>query len=297
MAYISNSGDELRGSDVANLQATAQGDGVMAGLAVTATGTPDLEVHVATGSAIVNGTFVSTTSVQDLTVTTGDATNPRLDLVSMNSSGTSSITDGVPASTPVPPDLPADEILLALISVVANDTAISNDEITDKRVIRTTEQGVVVASGTGSTTTTSGNNELVTTGTLPAMINTHGRYFMDIWVEHIGHSSGNNTHLIQITDGTTTRDVEIINGAQAADDRYHYFVSLTQGLATNTEIFVSVQGLKGSDGIGTVNNRFETTEDLQANWITNTHTIKVVGNSSTGGTLHVSWSVVRYDPV
>lgn len=79
----------------------------------------------------------------NLTLTTADATNPRIDRViaevrDSSFSGVSQdwrlrIVAGTPAGSPSAPALPSNAISLATISVPANDTTISTGQITDTR--------------------------------------------------------------------------------------------------------------------------------------------------------------------
>jgi hypothetical protein len=125
-------------------------------LAVTANSPVGMSVRVASGwAAIVGttqanmGTYVGYNDAQvTLTITTADATNPRIDLVCMtvNDSFYSGSTNnvvlqvvaGTPAGSPVAPSLPANSISLATVAVAAGALSISSGNITDTRVLVTT---------------------------------------------------------------------------------------------------------------------------------------------------------------
>lgn len=125
-------------------------------LAVTANSPAGMSVRVASGwAAIVGttqanmGTYVGYNDAQvTLTVTTADVTNPRIDLVCMtvNDSYYSGATNnvvlqvvaGTPAGSPVAPTLPDNSISLATIAVGAGVTQINSGNITDTRVLVTT---------------------------------------------------------------------------------------------------------------------------------------------------------------
>jgi hypothetical protein len=99
-----------------------------------------------------------------LSLTTADPTNPRIDLVcatvndayytgALNNVVLQVVT-GTPAGSPVAPALPANSITLATVAVGAGATAITNANITDTRVLVTTnipESGDIsaVVAGTG----------------------------------------------------------------------------------------------------------------------------------------------------
>jgi hypothetical protein len=111
------------------------------------------------------GTYVGYNDASTvLTVTTANPTNPRIDRVCMTVQDayyTGSLNDvilqvvaGTPAGSPVAPATPANSISLATIAVGAGATSITNANITDTRVLVTTnipETGDIsaVVAGTG----------------------------------------------------------------------------------------------------------------------------------------------------
>jgi len=141
-------------------------------LAVSQNTPAGLTVLVASGwAAIVGttqanmGTYVGyNDATATLSINTADPTNPRIDLVCMTVNDayyTGSLNNvvlqvvaGTPASSPVAPTLPANSISLARVAVGAGATAITNANITDTRVLVTTnipETGDIsaVVAGTG----------------------------------------------------------------------------------------------------------------------------------------------------
>lgn len=120
-----------------DIDAIVQGisaDGVISGCAVSAQGSPDMTVAVASGVVRVSDTYVVVSS-GNVTITAADATNPRIDLISVNSSGTKVSTDGTAAASPKAPACPANAVTLAMVYVPATDTTIATNQITDKRLI------------------------------------------------------------------------------------------------------------------------------------------------------------------
>ena len=143
-----------------------------ASLAVTQNTPPGLSVVVASGwAAIVGttqanmGTYVTYNDASAvLSLNTANPTNPRIDLVCATVNDayyTGSLNNvvlqvvaGTPAGSPVAPALPANSITLATVAVGAGATAITNANITDTRVLVTTnipESGDIsaVVAGTG----------------------------------------------------------------------------------------------------------------------------------------------------
>ena len=141
-------------------------------LEVTENSPAGLSVLVASGWAAIVGTtqinMGTYVGYNDATVTlsiaTADPSDPRIDLVCMTVQDayyTGSLDDvilqvvaGTPAGAPVAPALPANSITLATVAVGAGATAITNANITDTRVLVTTnipEVGDIsaVTAGTG----------------------------------------------------------------------------------------------------------------------------------------------------
>jgi hypothetical protein len=141
-------------------------------LSVTQNTPPGLSVVVNSGwAAIVGttqanmGTYVTYNDASVvLSLTTANPTNPRIDLVcaTVNDAYYTGalnnvilqVVAGTPAGSPVAPALPANSITLATVAVGAGATAITNANITDTRVLVTTnipESGDIsaVVAGTG----------------------------------------------------------------------------------------------------------------------------------------------------
>ncbi len=79
------------------------------------------------------GATVSVTQT-DTTLSAADATNPRIDLIQVDAT-TGAVTKktGTAAASPVAPTPDAGTIVVAQVSVPANDTAITTNQITDVR--------------------------------------------------------------------------------------------------------------------------------------------------------------------
>lgn len=141
-------------------------------LAVTQNSPAGLSVLVSSGwAAIVGttqanmGTYVGyNDATVVLSITTADPTNPRIDLVCLTvndayytgalNNAVLQVVAGTPAGSPTAPALPANSISLATVAVGAGATAITNANITDTRVLVTTnipESGDIssVTAGTG----------------------------------------------------------------------------------------------------------------------------------------------------
>jgi hypothetical protein len=141
-------------------------------LAVTQNSPAGMSVRVASGWAAIVGTTQANMGTYVgynddtvvLSVTTADPTNPRIDRVCMTVNdayytGSSNnvvlqVVAGTPAGSPVAPSTPANSISLATVAVAAGATALTTANITDTRVLVTTnipESGDIsaVTAGTG----------------------------------------------------------------------------------------------------------------------------------------------------
>lgn len=116
------------------LASSIAGNGVISGCAVTAQGTPDMSVAVSAGTVSIGGTVVAV-SAGTVTITTANATDPRFDLIRVNSGGTLSALAGTASSNPVFPTPASTDVVLASVYVPANDTTIGSTQIVDKRII------------------------------------------------------------------------------------------------------------------------------------------------------------------
>jgi hypothetical protein len=135
---------------------------------VSANGTPNMTVIVASGDAYVTcynasgGVYhVFNDGTTTATITAAHATLPRRDLVvvrvqDQEQSGSTNTADilviaGTPNAVPVDPTLPAGAsyLTIARVAVAASTTAITNSNITDLRSLASTVGGVIVCtSGT-----------------------------------------------------------------------------------------------------------------------------------------------------
>lgn len=117
----------------------------------------NLTVNVAAIAAYsyVIGGVTQATAYSASTVTCGaaDATNPRLDTVTINTSGTVAIVAGTAAADPVPATLSAIQLELCQILVGANVASLVAGNLTDRRQQFT--RPILVASNTAEQTTTS----------------------------------------------------------------------------------------------------------------------------------------------
>lgn len=123
--------------DLDNLMWAVAGNTVISGLTVAAQGSPNMTVNVASGSIAWNGASVASAGNATLAIAASDPSNQRIDLVVVSSAGAVSAVTGTPSASPKPPALPANSLLLALVSVAAAGTSVQNSNISS-RIISTT---------------------------------------------------------------------------------------------------------------------------------------------------------------
>lgn len=146
-------------------------------LAVTQNGTPNMSVNVASGQVVIPGTqatfqghyVVENRGALNVPIAAANATNPRKDLIickvedaaysgSNNAASIVAVT-GTPAASPAEPSVPSNAWVLAVITVPANASSITNSNIADQRTSRTTQKGRAAALG-GVIVTNSANRPL-----------------------------------------------------------------------------------------------------------------------------------------
>ena len=117
--------------------AACESNGVLDGLAVSENGAgADMSVDVAAGNCMIDGVKSTESSTTNLAISAANATYDRKDLVVYDSSaGDPAVVTGTAAATPVPPDIPSGDILLAIVNVAAGVTQITNADIVDGIVI------------------------------------------------------------------------------------------------------------------------------------------------------------------
>jgi hypothetical protein len=107
-----------------------------------------MTVDVAIGTAWIQGYYYKNTAIVPLAISAADATNPRIDRIILRLNADDAVRSivlailaGTPAASPTAPALQTNytgtgiyEISLAQVLVAANETEITNTEITDERL-------------------------------------------------------------------------------------------------------------------------------------------------------------------
>ena len=141
-------------------------------LKVTATGTPSMQLQVAAGVLILQGAgdtqgayICPNDTTATVTIAAANASLARKDAViarlydaddGVTGNGYQwvlTVITGTAAASPALPSIPTDAFLLAEINVPANDTAIDNTQIVDRRVFTVAHGGVLPCTSTTLPTT------------------------------------------------------------------------------------------------------------------------------------------------
>lgn len=107
-----------------------------------------MNVKVKSGQALVRGHYYNSTAEETLTITTADASLPRIDVVALRLDPTANtivlvVLEGTPNASPVAPSLEQTdgavyEVALAEVAVAAAAVAISSGDVTDARTFNAT---------------------------------------------------------------------------------------------------------------------------------------------------------------
>lgn len=142
MALKFASGDVLEHPQLNNMILAMNNDGVLDGLAVSQRGAgANMSVDVASGNCYIDDTKYTEASTVNLVIEAAHATLYRKDLITYDPTTSNPVvtkgTDhaGGTGDPIYPPDIPAGDILLAIVDVDANVSSIVNADIHDGRAI------------------------------------------------------------------------------------------------------------------------------------------------------------------
>ncbi len=242
-------------------------DCVLSGCAVTAQGSPDMTVAVAKGAVLSNGTLFAVTA-GNVTISAADGTNPRIDLVVVNSSGTKAARTGTAAANPAPPARTANDVVLAMVYVPASDTTIATNQIVDKRVLREVGPITIYKTTTAETTNTTAAaiqalNKANSGVTIPNGLFLAGKILRVRLGGNMLLNSGTATVRVVIAYGGTTMFSDI-SGASALDaDRAAWFLNFDIVAQGNAD-----QSLAGVLGMGIIAAKTNPTTGIGDAWST-----------------------------
>lgn len=129
-------GDKIYHVELNNMVDAHNENGVLVGLEVSAQGTPSLTLDIDTGQCYINNETYVESSITTVVIGTGvGLSNPRIDIVCYNPAANAAVViAGIPAVAAQPPNIPTNNILLALIHVSVDCTVIESNQIIDERI-------------------------------------------------------------------------------------------------------------------------------------------------------------------
>lgn len=219
-------------------------DCVLSGLAVT--GGADMTPAVAKGAVLSNGVMFAVAAA-DVTITTADATNPRIDLIVVNSAGALAVRAGTAAAAPKPPARSANDVVIASVYVPANDTTIATSQIKDRRMLRGGSSPIVIYATTAAETTnnTSAAIDILNkTGSgvvIPSGLFLAGRILRVRIGGNLLVNSGTPTLTLTVVYGGTTMFADATIASVADADRAAWMIDLILVAQGNSD-----QALAGS---------------------------------------------------
>ena len=209
---------------------------VLSGCAVT--GGASMTPSVAKGAVLSNGSLFAV-AAGTVTISAADATNPRLDLIVVDSAGSKQVRTGAAAVNPKPAARSANDVVLAVVYVPANDTTIAQTQLTDMRVLR--EQGPVVLKKT--TTAVTNNNvtaqQTYFSVTLPAGLLLTGKQVRVRCGGTYLSNSGTPTWTLAVTYDATTIFQDATAATTADADRGAWEVDFVISAQSNTVQFTT----------------------------------------------------------
>lgn len=209
---------------------------VLSGCAVT--GGADMTPEVAKGAVLSNGVMFAV-AAGTVTIGTADATNPRIDLVVVNSSGTLAVRAGTAAANPKPPARTTNDVVLAAVYVPASDTAIATSQITDLRVIRDRNITIYRKTTADTINTTAAAIDLLNRSnsgvTIPSGLFTAGKILRLRMGGNILFNSGTPTFRIVVAFGGVTMFSDISAASTADADRGVWRIDLDMVAQANAD--------------------------------------------------------------
>jgi len=244
-------------------------DCVVSGCGIT--GGADMTPAVASGVVISNRVWFSVTGA-DVTISAADGTNPRLDLIVVNSSGALAVRTGTAAAAPKPPARSANDVVLGVVYVPASDTTIATSQVTDLRVIRDDIARSPVylrQDATYTLTSATTAQKLFNASTNGRITLDVGTYEFDIIVALTSMSATSGNATFDLSGGTATLGTILWHGmgrdaaADAATGTYAGSYSVDATLvaaplvtaATTTAAFFKIEGTFEVTAAGTVQPR------------------------------------------
>lgn len=238
---------------------------VLSGLAVT--GGADMTPAVAKGAVLSNGIMYAVAAA-DVTIGAADGTNPRIDLIVVNSSGSLAVRAGTAAAAPKPPARTSNDVVIAAVYVPASDTTIATSQVTDMRVLRENGPICIYRTTTAETTNTTSSaiHALNKTGSgvvIPNGLFLAGRKLRVRLGGNMLLLSGTPTVRVVITYGGTTMFSDISGVSTGDVDRAPWWIDFDLTAQANAD-----QNLSGNLCMGIIAAKTAPTTGMGDAWST-----------------------------
>lgn len=211
---------------------------VLSGCVVTTAGT-SLTIDVAKGAVLSNGTMFAI-AAGSVTIGTADATQPRFDLIVVNSAGTKAVRTGTAASSPKPAARSTDDVVLAVVYVPALAVLLASNKLVDLRALR--EQGPItiyktVAAETTNTTAAAIHalNKAASGVTIPNGLFLSGKILRVKLGGNMLVNSGTPTVTVAISYGGTTMFSDVSAAGVASATRRGWFIDFYIAAQANND--------------------------------------------------------------
>lgn len=256
-----------------------------------ATDNGDMTFSIAKGSVMTNN-VLDAVSAGTATISTADATNPRIDLIVIDSSGTLKVRTGTASSTPTPPARTANDVLLYSVWVPAGITVLTTAYIDDCRVVR--DKNIVLFKTTTAETTNTTSAQIDVLNKAGGGVVIPDGLFLEGKQLHVrigGNmllNSGTPTVRIEIIYGGTTMFSDISGASTVDPDRNAWFVDFVLNAQANAD-----QNLSGILAMGLLAAKTNPTTGIGDAWSTAANIAPIQGaaavNSNAGNrTLRVA---------
>jgi hypothetical protein len=234
---------------------------------------------VAKGAVLTNGVLKPVTGA-DVTIGTADATNPRIDLIVVDSSGAKQVRAGTAAANPKPPARTANDVVLGAVYVPANDTSIESSKITDLRVMRTQGPITIYKTTAAETTNTTAAaiqalNKANSGVTIPNGLFTGGKMLRVRMGGNMLLNSTTPTVRVVIAYGGTTMFSDISAASTGDTDRAAWALDFTITAQGNAD-----QALTGLLSSGVIAAKTAPTTGIGDAWSIATNTVPVAGSAA-----------------
>lgn len=203
-----------------------------------ATGNSSMVISLAKGSVLTNS-ILKAVAAGNATISTADSTNPRIDLIVIDSSGSIQVRAGTAASAPKPPARTTNDVILYSVYVPAGVTVITTSHLTDMRLVR--GSNITIYKTTTAETT---NNTLsavhVLDKTNSGVVIPNGLFLTgkQLHVKIGGKflfNSGTPTLTLTISYGGTTMFADVTGAATADTDRGAWWLDFVINAQANND--------------------------------------------------------------